>query len=69
MSSLHSIIPPHEPIGLAQDMREKVEQNTIVAGFYVLLTEDDELIYDGAAYHKKDLLWALHRTIKDLIDG
>jgi|TARA_Y100000296_G_C5134436_1_gene237407 hypothetical protein len=50
-------------------MREKVEQNTIVAGFYVLLTEDDELIYDGAAYHKKDLLWALHRTIKDLIDG
>ena len=69
MGKVVDITPNHDPMGLARDMVKAVEKEGIVAGFYVLLTEEGDLIYDGAAYHKKDLLWALERTKQNLLGG
>lgn len=55
------ITPMQDPIGLARDMVVRAQTENCKAAFYMLVDEDDELIYDGCAEQRKELLWALER--------
>lgn len=65
MAELHDITPNHSPVSIAKDMLKEAPK--AVAGFYVLLFDDDTLIRQSCGNTKKEVLWALERCKNDLM--
>ena len=66
-AEVHDITPMQDPIGLARDMEVRAQDKDFVAGFYLLMTEDGKLYYDGCSERRADLLWALERMKAEIL--
>lgn len=60
------ITPEHSPVALAKTMLEEAPKAT--GGFYVLFNGND-MDYDMCGAQRKDILWALAKMQKRLLEG
>ncbi len=66
MTNIADITPAYEPVSMARGMVDRAPSAT--AGVCVLVNENGELWFDMCGHQKKDILWALHKMIHELME-
>lgn len=51
----------HDPQGLLEDCAKRWTDERLRAAVVLVTDEQDRLMWDGAAYQKRDLLWMLEK--------
>ncbi|MGI9489133.1 MAG: hypothetical protein ACR2RF_25260 [Geminicoccaceae bacterium] len=58
----------HDPQGLLEECSTRWRDEKLRAAFVLIVDEQDRLQWDGAAYQRKDLLWAIERFKQELLE-